>query len=322
VLLSTWLTGTSGTEVNIGNLYGQARRYLDGSQRRIPDVLTELSKYASAFRIISEPDQHVPNPLASAYRRLDRLGMTTALPVLAWLRTLAPSELPARAHERAVKAMESWIVRRLIIGANTRGYGAHFVDVLKAGQAAQRAAADIGTAIVDYLHALTASLRWPTDEDIETAFATRSIYGTLAQDRIRLLLGAIDERLQLDRKHGERPIFNYDVLQIEHILPQTWRTHWPVSGKDQAATLLLEKEREQNVDRLGNLTLVTAPLNPVLSNSAWPMKREALREHSKLELNAMVVSLAEWNEAIILDRARSLAKVACRLWPSRGALAP
>jgi hypothetical protein len=111
-------------------------------------------------------------------------------------------------------------------------------------------------------------------------------------------------------------------LQIEHILPQMWRTNWPVTGKDQAARVILERERDLVVNRLGNLTLVTAPLNPLMSNSAWPVKREALGQHSKLELNAMVLSLDEWNEMTIRDRAGSLAKVACRLWPARDSLIP
>ena len=160
----------------------------------------------------------------------------------------------------------------------------------------------------------TDNLRWPTDADVERAFIERPVYGNLSQERIRILLGAIDERMHTEHIKGEKPIFDYDALQVEHILPQTWRTHWPVTGIDGTTRLLAEQERDRVVNRFGNLTLVTAPLNPAMSNGAWSVKREALREHSSLRLNAAVISQETWDEQRIGSRARGLAEVACRVW--------
>lgn len=224
--------------------------------------------------------------------------------------------MPPDDHQRAVIAIESWILRRLIIGSNTRGYAKRFVDVLKAGQAAAGAGASIAMAVeASLLDVGTDNLMWPTDEEIETAFVNRPFYGNLTQERICMLLGAIDRQMHLDHPKGEHPTFDYDALQIEHILPRTWMSHWPVLVCDDAERMLLEQERDRVKNRMGNLTLVTGPLNVPMSNGPWPGKRAALAEHSTLRLNAGLFTLDTWDEAAIEKRARDLAAVARKVWP-------
>jgi hypothetical protein len=316
VLLSTWLTAASGSEVSIGNLYGDVRRYVNASDRKVGEVLSEIREYSGAFRAIEEPDESIPKEVRTAYSRLTQLGVFTVLPLLSWLRTLEKGRLSASTHESAVRAVESWVVRRLIVGANTRGYGKHFLEVLQAAQKALRAGKDAGRAVCRELAGAKGTLRWPTDDEVTQSFSSRAMYGTLTQDRLRMLLGAIDKWMQVEHLKGERPNFNYDALQIEHLLPQEWRMNWPVTGSDEAARLLAEQVRDRAFNRIGNLTLVTDRLNPAMSNAAWAMKREALRDHSKLELNAEVISLPSWDESAMEKRALRLAAVACLVWPS------
>jgi hypothetical protein len=140
------------------------------------------------------------------------------------------------------------------------------------------------------------------------------MYAQLSQERVRLVLGALDAQLQRDRVKGEQASFEYDRLQIEHLMPQSWGTHWPVDEADPAPRELAEQKRRGTVDRIGNLTLLTAPLNASVSNGPWENKRDALREHSQLVLNALVVDVEEWDEEAIASRARTLAEVACRVW--------
>lgn len=315
VLLSSWLTAASGTEVNVGHLYREVRQYLTGDHK-IVDILGSLSEAASAFREISDRPSSLPERMADAYGRTDLLSVTTALPVLVWLRTVAPELLPIDDHVRAVTAIDSWIVRRLIVGANTRGYGKRFVEVLKAGQSAASRGSSIATAIeASLLTAGTDNLTWPTDDDVEWAFVNRQFYDNVTQERIRLLLGAIDRQLHLDHPKGEHPTFDYESLQIEHILPRKWSTHWQPIAEDEAGRILLEQERERAKDRIGNLTLVTGPLNIPMSNGPWADKRMALGEHSNLRLNAGLNANEVWDESTIEARAKHLASVACRVWP-------
>ena len=147
VLLSAWLTAATGTEVSVGHLYSEVRRYLDVGSHKTTDILPVLSIAARAFREIEEIPSSIAKRMAAAYRRLNRLSVTTVLPLLVWMRTLPSEELSPADHARAIVAIESWVMRRILVGANTRGYGKRFADVLRRAQAAASTTASIVEAI-------------------------------------------------------------------------------------------------------------------------------------------------------------------------------
>jgi hypothetical protein len=321
VLLSNWLTAASETEVNVGHLYGEVRRFIDAQSPPIENLLEDISGFAEAFRQVSSPSSVASPRMADVYRRIDRLGVTTALPLLAWLRTLPQAVLSETDHLRAAVAIDSWIVRRFIAGWNTRGYGKRFLDVLKAAKAAERAGSSIVLAIENSLMTTAAdNLAWPGDQDVEAAFREREFYNSASQERIRMLLGAIDAQMHAEHPKGEKPTFNYDVLHIEHLLPQAWQSNWPVSADSESQRSVREQQRERAKNRLGNLTLLTAPLNSSVSNGKWFDKRPEIAKHSNLRLNAMFTKPIDWNEPAIDARAKELAGVACRIWPRPAAL--
>lgn len=241
----------------------------------------------------------------------------TAIPLLAWLRTLPAGQLSLADHERAVRAVESWCLRRAIVGGNTRGYGGAFLAVLKQAQQAARTSAPVADAVVAALAGAPNSLAWPDDATVTGALATTPVYKTMTQERIRLFLGTIDQHMRHENPHAEPAEFDYDRLQIEHVMPRGWREHWPIGdGPHEAAGALAEVERDALVHRMGNLTLVTNNFNRSLSNRAWTLKKNELSKQSSLQLNAGFGQLEAWDEASIRARARDLAAVACRVWPT------
>jgi hypothetical protein len=158
---------------------------------------------------------------------------------------------------------------------------------------------------------------WPSDEDVALAFADGRYYGPggINQDRLRLILGAIDECLQTDAKKAEAIEVDYDVLQVEHIIPQSWKESWPIQEIDPAEMIVAEYERAQHVNRIGNLTLVSGPLNAAISNNPWETKRAELQQYTKLELNRLLLLEEDWNETKISSRGRFLASIFNRVWP-------
>lgn len=327
VLLSVWLTAATGVEANVGHLYREARAYLDDgppSQK----VLEELSTYAVAYQAIYEAAPIEDEELASAYRRIRALDITTAIPLLAWLRTLPVEVLPLQDHIRAVKAVESWALRRAFVGWQTRGYGTHLTRVLREARVAAEKKTDVADAVVEGLQG--GVLAWPTNADVEDAFATRQFYGGMAQMRLRLLLGAIDHRLRSEDPNEPTAVVHYDDLQIEHIMPQSWEAHWPiVTGdgtvvvKDPADPLWVTRsgERRRTVDRIGNLTLVTGTFNRDVSNLGWTTKKAEFEKQKSLVINYDVAAASDaWDEARISQRASTLAAAANRLWQPPAAL--
>ena len=100
------------------------------------------------------------------------------------------------------------------------------------------------------------------------------------------------------------------------MLPQSWEAHWPLP------TNLDEDEARQNrnllLHTIGNLTLVTRPLNSVQSNHSWERKRETLEEHSVLFLNHFLLAESKgvpWDEQMILARSKRMAALVCDVWP-------
>lgn len=315
MLLTAWLTSATGNEVSVGHLYSEVRRYLDVGSHKTIDILPVLSVAALAFREIEEIPSFVPRRMAEAYFRLNRLNVTTALPLLVWLRTLPSAQLSTAEHTRATVAVESWVMRRVLAGANTRGYGKRFADLLRNAQAA----ADVSESIADTIESGLLEDRddspWMTDQQVEEAFVNRPFYGVVGQDRLRLILGAVDYQMHVEHSKGEHPVFEYQALQIEHVLPRSWEQSWPIRTEGQATDVLRKQKREAVINRIGNLTLVSSPLNPAMSNGPWVDKKAALSEHSNLKLNAQIVSAQTWDETTIENRARDLAAVACRIWP-------
>ena len=317
VLLSSWLTAVSKTETNISHLYSEVRVYLDEADRKTVDVLTEMRDFGRAYRVIVGADDPENEALKEAYHRLDALGITTATPLLLWLRTLPVARLPVADHVRAVRAIESWVVRRLLTGANTRGYGKVFVDVLKAAsEAAGSPDQSISDSIRQVLQQNPGQLRWPTDQELITAFTSRKVYGVIAQERIRLVLGAIDKYLQDSNPKTEAAVFAYDTLQIEHVMPQEWRDHWPIESAEALDRLQEAQRRDEAVHSFGNLTLVSATFNQSVSNFGWSIKQEEFKNQSRLQLNHWIASQPSWNTDRIHYRAVQLAGLAARVWPT------
>ena len=69
-------------------------------------------------------------------------------------------------------------------------------------------------------------------------------------------------------------------MSVEHVLPQTWMTHWPLpdgrmapadrmTGADQPMLAAI-RTRDAALHTMGNLTLVTVPANTSASNRAFP----------------------------------------------------
>lgn len=319
VLLSVWLTAVSGTEANVGRLYGEVRQYLAGGDHKTKDILIELSEYRQAYKAIYGALDSGSPRLAQSYRNLVILKLQTAVPLLAWLRTLPAGRLSLADHERAAGAVESWVLRRMILGANTRGYNAAFLGVLKSAQAAARTPeANIADAVVAALAASPNSLAWPSDDEITSAFTQDRFYGRFTQERIRLILGAIDAQMRVNNPKTEPAVFDYAQLQIEHLMPQRWEPHWPLPAgvsEDPAQRELATSERSAAVDRIGNLTLVTSAFNQGVSNLGWDQKRPELAAQSALQLNLPIATTEHWDEETITARGEALADIVCRIWP-------
>ena len=78
----------------------------------------------------------------------------------------------------------------------------------------------------------------------------------------------------------------------------------------------LALRRDHLLQSIGNLTLVTSPLNSKMGNRPFLKKRNALRKHSDLKLNKEICREDDWNVNVICERSERLIAYFCKIWSS------
>ena len=287
-----------------GKVFGTFRKL--AVDRKVENVMAQLKGDLSNYRRYEEGPR-VPAEDVFHYRAgvMQMAAFTPALlSFLSW---------PEGVRSDALKALESFLVRRMVCRGTTKDYNRMALDLVRE---LNRWEPERGAqAVVSFLSSQEAdSRRWPTDDDLASAFRTLPLYRLLTRGRLRLVLEAIEERHR--EKHMAEETQVPRNLTIEHVLPQTWESHWPLPQEidEQEA----RQERNRLVHTIGNLTLVTARLNPALSNGPWETKRATLHEHSVLLLNRQLLAdyAAEpWAEKTIVARSLRMAKLVAKIWP-------
>ena len=318
--LQNWLTKEMTEAVTAKHLYDRFLRHVAALKAASAEGRVDVPALMAGIRQDADLYERIDRPTGSGRfdRFLQRLGVLEVIvlhPVLLALMGRPGSDEADRVG--AAEALESYLVRRMICGFQTRGYGTLALKLLRAIKDTP-AGAPVAAALQDDLRqTATGQDAWPDDELFRAEWRKRKFYNGLRRDRVAMILQAIEEAYQAQAYKSE-PILTFDLskLQIEHVLPQKWQAHWPPPEGD-----LTHDDRNWALHGIGNLTLVSSKLNPSLSNGPWSVeggigKRDALDEHSKLELNRRLLAAhAGWNEERIRLRADELFEAASVIWP-------
>jgi uncharacterized protein with ParB-like and HNH nuclease domain len=304
LFLQYYLTARKRNEVSTTHLYVSFREYVSNSGTAV-EHLAQIQKYSSIYEHFDGWAEDSRERLF--FERLGAMDIASAQPFILELFATYEGD-----HQEIVKVLtdvESFLVRRMICGLNTRGYNRLFVDMLGSlegdGLVAERVRKFL-------LSSTAASNRWPDDKEFEDAWISKPVYETLVQRRVRMLLEAIELQLRTSKTES---IAYKKKLQIEHLLPREWRKYWPLpDGSDEQAA---NEQRNAAIQTIGNLTLLTEALNPSVSNGPWKKKCKDILEHSALNLNRKLDPL-EWNENSIRQRAVELFQAAKQIWPHPG----
>jgi hypothetical protein len=321
IFLNHWLTARTGEEVVAREVFSRFKSYADFDAGISMPVLLEQVHRASAvyrdFQIASEAR-------SGAIDRLGLFGYRTGVqesevikPLILQLLDPEKHAVPKPQLDKSLDAVESWMVRRMLVRVTTKAHNKIVSDMVRALQAAPRDQA--GDVVETFLRALKGeSQYWPDDEDVRSSLRDQPIYKRLSRGRLRMVLEAIE-----DHKRGWRP--GKDGLggervargkyAIEHILPRRWAAYWPAPDGPQG-----ELERERLLHTLGNLTLLTGPLNSKVSNGPWTGasgKWEALEAHDVLLLNNELRKKAPdaWTHDLIRRRTDELIDSIIQIWP-------
>ncbi|OBV11150.1 DUF262 domain-containing protein [Erythrobacter dokdonensis] len=299
--------------VSVEQLFESYRRWIlnETPFSSVEQELQSISSSAAIHRRIAE--QRSDDVLGRFGRFAKAFDVSTAMPLVLYLATdgAIDQDLPD-----ALAMIEAFILRRDICGLTTKNYNRMFIDVLD----------KVRSSSLPALRALEVQLssgdselnRWPNDEEWKAGWLGRDQYKGPRQPRLRYLFEAIEKS---KRTALSEEIEIKSELTIEHIMPQKWRSQWPVPGFEHVTEdeidvdqLAREMEREQAINKLGNLTLLTHSLNATVSNGPFSVKMPAVRAHASLTLNRELNAFDHWDEETILQRGQALFEVARKIW--------
>ncbi|MDI6627151.1 MAG: DUF262 domain-containing protein [Rhodococcus sp. (in: high G+C Gram-positive bacteria)] len=321
VFLNHWLVMNLQREVPSDRVFAEFR---DGILRD-PDISidTLLGSLARDATVFDRMESFAPESVEGRfyYRVVRALDTATVTPVLLWLLRWSESDLSIKERHRALRALESWLVRRSLAKLTSKNINLLMLELLR--HLASGGPSEAGRQTEEFLAGQTADSRfWPDDSTVRTALRSQSIYTGLLRARLRMVLEAIEDDYRSALGEGQSCAKN---LTVEHIMPRAWREHWHL--KDDRLERAIS--RDAIIHRLGNLTLVSSKLNPTLSNRPWTAeqavklglkpfgKRQYLLDHSNLSLNAKIVATHEaaWTEDDIRDRTESMIDSILSIWP-------
>ncbi|MBI4331673.1 MAG: DUF262 domain-containing protein [Chloroflexi bacterium] len=260
------------------------------------DYLKELKKFSVYYQRLVYPEFEPDKDLQKYFRRLNRIEVTTAYPLLlTFYNYYAEKRISGPEFATVLKTLENYLIRRFVCNVPTNQLNKIFPSVYP-----QLIANHSGN-LVEGFKTVLQGRGYPKDNEFHLRFKETKFYGAGdRQAKTKLILETLEESF------AHKETVPFDKLTVEHIMPQVlshwWRNHL---GEDWELT------QELFLHTIGNLTLTA--YNAELSNADFTTKTRIYAE-SHLEINRYFSALSSWTRAEIERRAEVLAKQAVEIW--------
>ncbi len=308
LFLFHFVSANTGDEFTIEQLYGRFKQLWDrwGDP---PTALNELVTSSQVYSRLLAPE--TSNRFGQFASRMRILDTTTMYPLVLWL----AKELGVHSHafEDCVVALESFVIRRAVCGLTQKAYNRVFLELLRALRESdvppsrEMIEMELGSHSGE-------SVSWPDDDTFYRHLSTAPTYLLLRPRQTLMLLEAIERH---NKSAFAEDITIRSPLSVEHVHPQQGTEEdWPLETLDGEAPDAARLRTDLTIQGLGNLTLLTQPLNSSVSRGAYALKRPAITQQSLLSLNAYFQNQDVWSLADIQKRAAVLAKSALEIWPA------
>lgn len=316
LFIQHYLASKQARDIPIKHLFVEYKFWIERGKpfNSVEEELQILSKQLSDFRRISARNE--ADALGPLAHFLDVFDVGTAFPPL-----LAMLDANADDTEmtRVAEILESYLLRRAVCGDETKAYNRVFMSLTKT----IRREGATAKVVFDHLSSLRSITdAWPSDESFSHAWMSSRAYSSLNNPRIVHILGRLSETYRSSRT--EKIKLN-GPLTVEHIMPNSWITHWPLADGSKGVVapwgqpeddpaMAATRLRNSAVQTFGNLTLITGSLNSSISNSGWAVKRPEILRNSVLPINLQLQGFENWDDATIELRGRDLLSRALKIW--------
>ena len=320
VFLNQFLIARTGDVVTASEVFSKFKDYAINCGIKTVELLKAMHDLAEVYELHVSNSQSTNNEIGPIDLFLYRTQAMDVEVIKSLVIYLLDPALPKIDEQRVIKALthvESWLVRRSIMRATSKGFNRFIAQMISDLLVRDRSESDV--AIESYLASQTAeSTYWPDDDQIREQLKDFRIYRSIPRSRTRMILEALEDHARgytRNRAGIAEQRCTRDSLTIEHVMPQSWEANWPVDDGE------LPEERTRVIQYLGNLTLLTSKLNSRVSNGPWhgaDGKKAAIHAQSSLILNAVIESDYGdvWTVDSIKRRNADLIERLIEIWPT------
>lgn len=264
------------------------------------EKLQELTKFSYYYQCLIFPDFEKDKQIRSYLKRLKRLDITTAFPLLLnFYELYDKKELSNIQFTEILKTLENYLLRRSVCNIPSNQLNKIFPETFKKLQQ------DYSQDLVFGLKSFLQIKGYPKDADFKSHLLNGKFYGGSPLNiRTELILETIEQHF------GHKEMINFETTKtsIEHLMPQTLSPEWQKHLGDD-----WELVHDVNLHSLGNLTLVATGYNSQMSNDSFEVKKQVLI-NSHIDLNNYFKNVNEWNRETIELRANDLADKCIKIW--------
>lgn len=313
LFFSHYLTYRIGHEIKIGHLYQEFKDWWgDSGERSVETELESAKRSSLVFRSLLDSDDS--QRLGILAQRLRILDTTTVYPLLLWL-CENRDKTTAEEFNGILADLESYVVRRAICRLTPKNYNRVFLTLLT--KLSKEGPPNRASLRRELLSLEGDSAVWPNNETFKRNLVYEPLYDSIGPRRVRLVLTALELASRTPRQEA-LPLPINNSLTVEHVMPQGFKPEeWPYPEHETIDKQEQESRRWTLLHSLGNLTLLTQPLNSEVSNGPFRTKRPEITKQSLLILNSYFQKFSDddvWDENTIIQRGEHLADLALRVW--------
>ena len=291
-VFTEWFASTE-KEIGVEGIFKEVVHYARCHNAVYAQPITELD---AVLRKPIEEFRHIlsdmPAPLLMEYMSLSKRTDTNGNPFIS---TAQLADI--------ITVLNSFLMRRALCDLDTSSISNYFPTLLK--ETLVDCNGDFSNIVVVFKKDLVNrnkgnAMEMPDDKKLEERILNANMYNLRTWLTIFLC--------KLESEDNPAPV-DFSKLSIEHLMPQKPTQEWCDALKTDADTY------EQNLHRLGNLTLAARPDNSKMSNNVWEYKTRILASTSHLKLNEAILKKSHWTIGDIDERTRSLISSIIRLYP-------
>ncbi|MEU7940205.1 GmrSD restriction endonuclease domain-containing protein [Microbispora bryophytorum] len=228
IFMNYWLVTRLLRDVPADRVFAEFRDHVRRVQSPAKQIMRDIAADARVYAGLENlPWDSVEGTFY--YRVIGVMEASVVGPFLLWVLRWPEQRMPAEQRHKALKAMESWLVRRMLCKLTTKNYNRILLELLRElDQGGPEIAGDITE---KFLSRSTASaVYWPSDEEVIQAAQNVKVYKDLTRGRLRMVLEALEDKTR--DKYAEHNHCPRGNLTIEHIMPQSWSQYWSVPAHD------------------------------------------------------------------------------------------